>query len=129
MDTDQIRAFVVLAREKRLPESAKRRAPSQPTLSRRVQQLERELGARLVVRGPGGVVLTGAGMRFLPQAEHAIAAIDAGGAALGELGSQPTGLVATGAQHTIGAYILPAVLAAFHQEHPAVRLRIVDALP
>jgi LysR family transcriptional regulator, transcription activator of glutamate synthase operon len=129
VDSDQLRAFVVLARDKRFTVAAKRLGTSQPTLSRRVQQLERELGARLVVRGPGGVVLTGAGTRFLPQAEHAIASIDAGVAALGELASEPTGLVAIGAQHTIGAYVLPAVLAAFHEEHPAVRLRIVDALP
>ena len=104
-------------------------ATSQPTLSRRVQQLERELGARLVVRGPGGVVLTGAGARFLPQAEHAVASIDAGVAALDELAGEPRGVVAIGAQHTIGAYALPAVLVAFHQKYPDVRLRLVDALP
>jgi DNA-binding transcriptional LysR family regulator len=129
MDSDQLRAFVVLAREKRFTDAAKRLKTSQPTLSRRVQQLERELGARLVVRGPGGIVLTGAGARFLPQAEHALASLDAGVAALDELASEPSGLVAIGAQHTIGAYVLPAVLAAFHERHRGVRLRIVEALP
>src|SRR5580700_2861130 len=129
MDSDQLRAFVVLAREKRFTEAAKRLSTSQPTLSRRVQNLEQELGARLVVRGPGGIVLTGAGARFLPQAEHAIASIDAGVAALDELATEPSGLVAIGAQHTVGAYVLPAVLAAFHEENPAVRLRIVEGLP
>ncbi len=129
MDSDQLRAFVTLAREKRFTVAAKRLATSQPTLSRRVQQLERELDARLVVRGPGGVVLTGAGARFLPQAENALASIDAGVAALGELASEPSGLVAIGAQHTIGAYVLPAVLAAFLERYPAVRLRMLDALP
>ncbi len=129
VDSDQLRAFVVLARDKRFTVAAKRLGTSQPTLSRRVQQLERELGARLVVRGPGGIVLTGAGERFLPQAEHAVAACDAGLAALVELASEPRGVVAIGAQHTIGAYVLPAVLAAYHAKNPAVRLRIVEALP
>jgi LysR family transcriptional activator of glutamate synthase operon len=129
VDSDQLRAFVVLAREKRFTDAAKRLSTSQPTLSRRVQQLERELGARLVVRSPGGVVLTGAGARFLPQAEHALASIDAGVAALDELASEPSGVVAIGAQHTVGAYVLPAVLAAFHEKNPAVRLRIVEELP
>jgi LysR family transcriptional activator of glutamate synthase operon len=129
VDSDQLRAFVALAREKRFTEAAKRLATSQPTLSRRVQHLERELGARLVVRGPGGVVLTGAGARFLPQAENALASIDAGVIALDELASEPSGRVAIGAQHTVGAYVLPAVLAAFHEKHAAVRLRIVEALP
>ncbi len=129
MDSDQIRAFVVLAREKRFTEAAKRLSTSQPTLSRRVQQLERELGARLVVRSPGGIVLTGAGARFLPQAERALASIDAGVAALDELASAPSGLLAIGAQHTIGAYLLPAVLASYNAENPAVRLRVIEALP
>jgi DNA-binding transcriptional LysR family regulator len=129
VDSDQLRAFVALAREKRFTEAAKRLATSQPTLSRRVQHLERELGARLVVRGPGGVVLTGAGARFLPQAENALASIDAGVIALDELASEPSGRVAIGAQHTVGAYVLPAVLAAFHERHAAVRLRIIEALP
>jgi len=129
MDSDQLRAFVTLARTGKFTAAAKRLGSSQPTLSRRVQQLERELGARLVVRAPSGVVLTGAGTRFLPQAEHALASIDAGVAALGELATDPTGVVAIGAQHTIGAYVLPSVLASFHARHPAVRLRLVDALP
>ena len=129
MDSDQLRAFVTLARTGKFTAAAKRLGSTQPTLSRRVQQLERELGARLVVRAPSGVVLTGAGARFLPQAEHAVASIDAGVAALDELASAPTGLVAIGAQHTIGAYVLPPVLAVFHTRHPVVRLRLVDALP
>lgn len=129
VDSDQLRAFVAVARSGRFTEAARRLATSQPTLSRRVQQLEREVGARLVVRGPGGVVLTGAGARFLPQAENAVASIDAGISALDELASQPSGLVAIGAQPTIGAYALPSVLATFHQVHPSVRLRTVEALP
>jgi DNA-binding transcriptional LysR family regulator len=129
MDCDQLRAFVTLAREKRFTVAAKRLGTTQPTLSRRVQQLERELGSRLVVRGPAGVVLTGAGERFLPQAENAVASIDAGVSALGELATEPRGVVAIGAQHTIGAYVLPAILATFRERYPLVRLRVVDALP
>jgi DNA-binding transcriptional LysR family regulator len=129
MDSDQLRAFVTLARTGKFTAAAKRLGASQPTLSRRVQQLEKELGARLVVRAPNGVVLTGAGTRFLPEAERAMASLDAGVAALDELATDPSGVVAIGAQHTIGAYALPTVLAAFHARHPAVRLRLVDALP
>jgi DNA-binding transcriptional LysR family regulator len=128
MDSDQLRAFVALARTGKFTAAAKRLGATQPTLSRRVQQLERELGARLVVRAPGGVVLTDAGTRFLPRAEHAVASIDAGVAALDELATEPRGTVIIGAQHTIGAYALPPVLALFHARHPGVRLRMVDAL-
>jgi DNA-binding transcriptional LysR family regulator len=129
MDTDQLRAFVTVARTGKFTAAARRLGESQPTLSRRVQQLERELGTRLVVRAPTGVVLTDAGTRFLPRAETAVASIDAGVNALDELAHEPRGTVAIGAQHTIGAYALPPVLASFHARYPDVNLRLVDALP
>ncbi len=86
MDVNQLRAFVAVARARRFTRAARQLGTSQPNLSRRLQQLEREVGARLVVRTPAGVVLTSAGERFLSYAESAIAAVDAGRTALEELG-------------------------------------------
>jgi DNA-binding transcriptional LysR family regulator len=124
VDVDQLRAFVAVARTGRFTRAARQLGASQPSLSRRVQQLERELGAKLVVRTPAGVVLTSAGERFLGHAEHAIASVDAGRTALQELAGQPRGAVALGSQPTIGAYALPEALARFHAEHPEVVLRL-----
>ncbi len=124
MDVDQLRAFVAVARAGRFTRAARQLGASQPNLSRRVQQLERELGAKLVVRTPTGVVLTSAGERFLGHAERAIASVEAGRTALQELAGQPRGAVALGSQPTIGAYALPEALARFHAEHPEVVLRL-----
>jgi LysR family transcriptional activator of glutamate synthase operon len=124
VDVDQLRAFVAVARQGRFTRAARQLGASQPSLSRRLQQLERELGARLVVRTPAGVVLTSAGENFLGHAERAIASVDAGVTALEELAGQPRGAVALGSQPTIGAYALPEALARFHTEHPEVVLRL-----
>jgi DNA-binding transcriptional LysR family regulator len=124
MDVDQLRAFVAVARTKRFTRAARAMGVSQPSLSRRVQQLERDLGARLVVRTPAGAVLTSAGERFLPHAERSLASVDAGRAALEELSVEPRGAVALGSQPTISAYVLPAVLARFHALHPQIVLRL-----
>ena len=43
--------------------------PSQPAISRRIELLERELGAPLFERLPRGIRLTEAGMALLPYAE------------------------------------------------------------
>ncbi len=52
MDDSELRAFTALARERRFTRAARTMGVSQPTLSRLVQRLERQLGTKLVVRGP-----------------------------------------------------------------------------
>lgn len=128
MDLDQLRAFVAVARSGRFTRAARQLGTSQPNLSRRLQQLERQVAAKLVVRTPVGVVLTSAGERFLSYAESAIASVDAGRTALDELGGQPRGAVALGSQPTIGAYALPEALARFHAEHPGILLRLREGV-
>jgi DNA-binding transcriptional LysR family regulator len=129
MDVDQLRALVTLSRERRFTTAARALGVSQPSLSRRVQQLEREVRARLFVRTARGVVPTAAGARFLAHAEHALAAVDAGVRDLQESLGAPHGVVALGTMPTVGAYALPDAIARFHEEHPAVLLRLHEALP
>ncbi len=124
MDLAAVRAFVALARHGRFTRAAQALGVSQPSLSRQVQRLEKDLGARLVVRAPEGVVLTEAGGRFLAHAEKALASLDAACNELAELGGVPRGAVSLGTLATVGAYVLPAVLAAFHKRHPGVRLTV-----
>ncbi|HEY3820957.1 MAG TPA: LysR substrate-binding domain-containing protein [Polyangiaceae bacterium] len=128
MDVDQLRAFVAVARARRFTRAARTLGTTQPSLSRRVQQLERAVGAKLVVRTPAGVVLTSAGERFLAHAERALASVDAGRTAIEELTDEARGTVALGSQPTISAYVLPALLARFHARNPEVVLRLREGL-
>jgi DNA-binding transcriptional LysR family regulator len=128
MDVDQLRAFVAVARTGRFTRAARRLGTTQPSLSRRVQQLEVQVGTKLVVRTPAGVVLTSAGERFLTHAELALASIDAGKTAIDELSGEPRGVVTLGSQPTISAYVLPSLLARFHEQAPSVVLRLREGL-
>jgi LysR family transcriptional regulator, transcription activator of glutamate synthase operon len=127
MDIDRLRAFVAVAHARRFTRAARTLGVSQPNLSRRVQQLERDLGARLIVRTSAGAVLTSAGEGFLPHAERAIASVDAGRLALEELSGEPRGAVTLSSQPTISAYVLPEVLARFHARHPTIVLNLREA--
>ena len=71
-----LRSFVVIAQEGNIGRAAQRLHISQPALSRQVQQLEREVGAPLLVRTARGVELTAAGRRLLEKARVAIDAAD-----------------------------------------------------
>lgn len=124
MDHEQLRAFLVLAREKRFTAAARTLRLSQSGLTRQVQSLERELKTRLFVRAPGGVVLTGAGERFLPHARRALDAVEAGASELSQLSGTPSGSVRLGTLHTVGAYLLPDLIPLFMRRYPDVRVQL-----
>ncbi|HEU4409753.1 MAG TPA: LysR substrate-binding domain-containing protein [Polyangiaceae bacterium] len=124
MQIDELRAFAALARAGRFTAAAEALAVSQPTLSRRVQRLERAFGAKLVVRASEGVVLTEAGRRALAHVERALAALSSAVAEVGDLGGEPRGAVSVGALPTVGTYALPPVIATFHRRYPQVRLTV-----
>ncbi|MFD9594748.1 LysR family transcriptional regulator [Kitasatospora sp. NPDC059973] len=73
LDLSQVRAFTTAAEELHFGRAAARLAISQQALSKRIARLEAALGARLLDRDPRGVVLTGAGHRFLEPARRLLA--------------------------------------------------------
>jgi DNA-binding transcriptional LysR family regulator len=128
MTTEQLEAFRAVAERGQLTDAARRLGLSQPTLSRQVQALERELGVKLLVRTPRGVVLTEAGERFLGHAREALDSLREGTTALHELAHHPRGPASLGALPTVGAYLLPTLLQAFLKRFPEVHIRLAEAL-
>lgn len=128
MTTEQLEAFRAVAERRQLTDAARRLGLSQPTLSRQVQALERELGVRLLVRTPRGVVLTEAGERFLAHTREALDTLREGTTELHELAHLPRGPTSMGALPTVGAYLLPGLLQAFLKKLPEVQIRLAEAL-
>jgi DNA-binding transcriptional LysR family regulator len=127
--TEQLAAFIEVAARRKLTEAAKRLGQSQPAVSRQIQSLETELGLRLLVRTPQGVVLTEAGERFLAHAREALATLREGASELHEIARSPRGPVSLGALPTVGAYLLPDIVPVFLKQFPDVQLRLTEALP
>ncbi|QNL44633.1 LysR family transcriptional regulator [Oscillibacter hominis] len=71
MNIQAIEAFLAVIRTGSLTEAARQLHLTQPTLSHRLQTLEAELGATLLIRGKGQrrIELTDAGRDFVPLAE------------------------------------------------------------
>lgn len=67
---DDFRAFLEVAKAGSFTGAAKRLRATQPTISRRIESLERHLGVRLFDRLPSGVVLTAEGETVLETARH-----------------------------------------------------------
>ena len=75
MELDQVETFVAIVRRGGFTRAASTLHLSQPAVSRRLELLERELGAPLFERLHSGVVLTEAGRAFLPHAESLLASM------------------------------------------------------
>src|SRR5262245_30572988 len=117
MDVEALNAFVAVARAGGFTAAARAAHTTQPSLSRRVQQLEQAVGTRLVARTPRGVILTRAGARFLVHAERALRSLEAGVLEVSELSEKPHGAVAIGTMPSVGAYVFPEILARFSSDH------------
>jgi len=68
-DLRLVRYFTVVAEHRHFGRAAEELRVAQPSLSRQIQRLEHDLGARLLDRTPQGTRLTEAGEVFLPQAK------------------------------------------------------------
>ena len=118
----QIEGFLETARHRNLSRAADALHVTQPALTARIQGLETELGTALFRRGRHGMDLTVAGRAFLPYAERAMNALDAGASLLTELRRGGTGELVLGAAPAVSTYVLPALLVRYAHDFPNVRL-------
>lgn len=73
----ELESFVVVAQEEHVGRAAKRLRISQPPLSRRIRQLEEELGVPLFERRARGMQLLPAGEVLLAHATEILSRVDA----------------------------------------------------
>ncbi|HRG05267.1 MAG TPA: LysR family transcriptional regulator [Acidovorax defluvii] len=125
MDWDNLRYFLELARAGTLVGAARRLAVDHTTVARRLQALEKQVGAALFAREAGGHRLTEAGRALLPQVEAMEAAFLAVENAAPGVRQGLHGLVRIGTTEGFGNLILAPQLARFALSHPGL---VVDLL-
>ena len=101
---------------------------SQPAISRRIQLLERELGAPLFERVGAGLRLSDAGHAFLPHAQTLVAAVRDAVEAVDAVRGTSIGGVTLALVGTLAGTSLTDHLRAFRTSYPGVDLRLRTAL-
>lgn len=126
---DELRHFLLIVELGTFTGAARRAHLSQPALTAAIQRLEAEVGARLLLRGPGGATPTAAGAALVPHARAVLAALADARRAVAEIEGLRAGEVRVGASATACTYLLPPTLAAFRAERPKIRFLLREATP
>lgn len=124
MNLNHLAIFHAVAEEGGISRAAERLHISQPAVSKQLREFEQYLGMVLFDRLPKGVRLTEAGTVLALYAKRLFAVEAAATRAMRELADVHSGSLALGASTTIGGYLLPSVLAAYHRAHPAVQVSL-----
>jgi DNA-binding transcriptional LysR family regulator len=128
MQIDQIEAFVAIVRHRGFTRAAAALHLSQPAVSRRLELLERALGAPVLERLRGGVALTEGGKAFLPHAEALLASARDGVEAVRALERTDRGAITLALVGTLASTPLTSCLRGFREAYPEVHLRLRTAL-
>src|SRR3954470_3429583 len=108
MDPRRLLTFRAVAHERSFSGAARALALTQPAVSQQVAGLEREVGARLLDRRPGGLALTPAGTVLLAHADAVAERLELARVQLAELVAAERVRLRIGAFPTALAGLVPA---------------------
>jgi len=124
VELGQLEAFVQVSAHRSFSKAAEVLYLTQPSVTARIQTLERELSEELFERTGRSVRLTDAGQTFLQYAERVLSAVQEGKDALEALRNAEFGNLRIGSALTISTYVLPRILKAFRGHYPGVDVSI-----
>ncbi len=120
----QLRILKAVATEKNFTKAAELLYLSQPSLSKQIKKLEKNLDTILLNRENNKLSLTESGKMFLQYSERILSLCEESCRALIDLKNGERGQLRVGASQTIGTYLMPQVLALFAQNYPQINLRV-----
>ncbi len=126
MNLEQLTSFVEVSRTGHFTQAAERLHLAQPSLSRQISTLERELGVELFHRVRGNVALTAAGERLLPIARRMLADADTARGEMAELAGLRRGRIRLGATPTLCTSLVVEVIAEFRGRYPGIDIEILE---
>lgn len=118
----QLESFLAVVEEGQFARAARRLFLSPPAVTGHIRRLEREIGMPLLQRTP--LLLTPAGERLIPHARAVVEAARAASAAVRDLRAESGATLRIGVMAPGSAELTPAVLRAFRQAHPEIRLTV-----
>jgi DNA-binding transcriptional LysR family regulator len=124
MDNQNLKAFITVAECSSFSEAADRLYLTQSAISKRIAQLEQQIGKKLFDRIARQVSLTEAGIELLPRARRILKEYENALQAINDLSGEASGTLRLAISHHLGLHRLPPILKKFAQTYPNVTLDI-----
>ncbi len=121
MDFDQLKYFVSVAQSRSFTAAAKRHHISQSAISRRVTELEKEIGTRLLIRDSHSVDFSDAGREFYEYAVSVLDMTDINLRRLDNISKGRIGRIRISSVPT-SAHTLRRAIAQFHKLYPMIQI-------
>lgn len=128
MELRTLRYFLATAMEGNITRAADILHVTQPTLSRQLMDLEKELGTTLVIRGKKGLTLTDDGLYFRQRAEEIIELAERLERQFVEKSENISGVINIGATEAIGSRILAKLIRNFSKKYPLVQFNLFNEM-
>ncbi|MDQ7802790.1 LysR substrate-binding domain-containing protein [Amycolatopsis sp. A133] len=129
LDAHRLAVLAEVAHAGSIAAAAQRLSFTPSAVSQQLAKLERDVGARLLHRHARGVTLTPVGEALLTHAEAIVGELRTAERTVRALLDEEPAQLAVGAFASAGMTLVPAALAEFRRDHPAVALRLLDLEP
>ena len=126
MELRTLRYFLAAAQEENITRAADLLHVTQPTLSRQIMDLERELDVTLMLRGKNGLTLTDDGVFFRQRAQEIVELADRLEKNFAERQGSVGGMVVIGASEVGGSQTLAKLIREFSEKYPAVQFTLYN---
>ena len=120
MEIRVLRYFLTVVREEGINRAADVLHITQPTLSRQLSQLEKDIGVKLFNRGAKKITLTNEGILLRRRAEEILALVDRTEQELTAQNEQVEGRVVIGGGELAAMQELPEIIGSFREKYPLV---------
>ncbi len=129
MDIADLEAFIAAVETGSFSRAAERIYLTQPAISKRIANLEHDLGTRLFDRIGRQIALTPAGQSLLASGHRILSEIEDARRGISNIAGLVSGKLCMATSHHIGLHRLPPALKSFHGRYPAVELdlRFMDS--
>src|SRR3954471_2363844 len=127
MDPRRLLTFRAVAHERSFSRAARALALTQPAVSQQVAALEKELGAKLLAREPGGLELTAAGAVLLEHADSIAERLELAGTQLSEIADAERTRLRIGGFPSALACLIPKSVARLREQAPDAEVLIEEA--
>ena len=124
MEIRVLRYFLETAREENMTRAAERLYISQPTMSKQLKELEKELGVKLFKRSNYNIKLTEAGMLLRERAEDILSLVDKTLEEFKSLDSLNSGDIFVGAPESETMEQFAQVVSDLQKQYPGIRCNI-----